>query len=132
VAGPSTGDLQLGFQTTTDLTRFRFVMLVSASTVKQADTAGARVIGVTYDAVTATERTRGNSGGKVALIIMEGIPLVEASAAISVGAQVATTNDGRAVTAATTNIPVGTALQASTAAGQWIAVRLTPGLPALP
>jgi hypothetical protein len=69
-------------------------------------------------------RTGAASGALVPVDIL-GTTLVEASAGISAGAAVATTNDGRAVTWAT-GAKVGIALQAATGAGQLIEVLLIP------
>jgi hypothetical protein len=93
------------------LTANRFVTAVGA-----VPAANANVIGVT--------RTGGGSGDLVPVDTL-GTTLVEASAAISAGAAIATTNDGRAVTHSTGAV-VARALQAATGAGQLIEVALIP------
>jgi hypothetical protein len=69
-------------------------------------------------------RSLAASGAMVPVDVL-GTTLVEASAPISAGAAVATTNDGRAVTHST-GAKVGIALQAATGAGQFIEVLLIP------
>lgn len=120
--------LNLPYKAAGAITKQRFVTLTASETVKQADAAGQRALGVFQVDVSADEATKGK-GGAVGTL---GIYWVEASAAIALGAQVATTNNGRAVTAATTNVPLGIAMKAATGAGQLIPVLMTPGLPALP
>lgn len=65
-----------------------------------------------------------NALGVAAAILHSGITKMVASAAISRGAKVTTTNAGKAVTSASTNITLGVALEAATADGQVIAVLL--------
>jgi hypothetical protein len=76
--------------------------------------AGARVAGVT--------RTSGDIGALVPVDTM-GTAIVEAAAAIVVGAAIETAADGRAVTR-TSGATVASAITAATAAGQLIEVRL--------
>lgn len=78
--------------------------------------AGANTLGVTNaDA----------ASGEQAPIIYLGTAIVEASDAIAAGAAIETTGDGRAVTKST-GVAVARALQAATAAGQFIEVALIP------
>lgn len=79
--------------------------------------ANANVIGVT--------RAPAGAAGDLVPVDMLGIAEVEASAAIAVGAAIATTNDGRAVTYSTGAV-VARALTAAGAAGQLIEVQLIP------
>lgn len=103
--------LTLSILAAATLTANRFVTAVGA-----VPAANANVIGVT--------RTGGSSGDMVPVDTL-GTALVEASAAISAGAAIATTNDGRAVTHSTGAV-VARALQAATGAGQFIEVMLIP------
>jgi hypothetical protein len=93
------------------LTANRFVTVAGA-----VPAANANVAGVT--------RTSAASGELVPVDAL-GTTMVEASAAISKGAAVATTNDGRAVTYST-GATVGRALTAAGAAGDLIEVLLIP------
>ncbi len=58
-------------------------------------------------------------------VAVDGVVIAEAGAAITQGAQLSTDTVGRVVTAATTNRLVGKALQAATAAGDRIKIKLT-------
>lgn len=89
----------------------RFVTAVGA-----VPAANANVLGAT--------RSSAGTGDLVPVDVL-GTTMVEASAAISAGAAVATTNDGRAVTYSTGAI-VARALTAATAPGQLIEVLLIP------
>lgn len=68
-------------------------------------------------------RTAGVSGDKIPVDVI-GTAVVEAGAAISAGATLETDASGRAVTWATSGPKVGLALEAATAAGQFIEVLL--------
>jgi hypothetical protein len=128
-----TGILQLGFQGTGAIARSRFVTLDGdPQKVKQADAAGQRAVGVANEPLSTADQAAGKSGGRAIQVVMLGIVFVEASAAIALGALVATTSTGKAATAATTNVPLGIALTAAAADKDLMAVLLTPGLPALP
>lgn len=70
-------------------------------------------------------RTDGVSGDKIPVDVL-GTAVVEAGAAIAAGATLKTDASGRAVTWATSGGKVGIALQAATAAGQFIEVLLLP------
>lgn len=91
------------------LTAHRFTTLVGA--VPAANAAG---LGVT--------RTAAASGARVTLDVV-GTTIVEASAAITAGVPVATTNDGRAVTHSTGTV-AGIAMGAAGDAGDLIEVLL--------
>jgi hypothetical protein len=108
-----------------------FVKL-TANVQEVAMTAGITDVafGVVMENVDATKVTT----GKVTLAVrVLGIARVEASAAIAIGNKVApeAAATGRAKLAATTQTPAGIALTAATAAGDYIDVLLTPGMPAL-
>ena len=79
--------------------------------------AGAAVLGVT--------RTDAESGDLVPVDVL-GTTEVVAGAAVTAGATVMTDNQGRAVAHSSTNVRVGVALSAATAAGQSIEVLLLP------
>lgn len=70
-------------------------------------------------------RTAGVSGELVPVDVI-GTTVVEAGAAVAVGAQLETDSSGRAVTWATSGPVVGRALQAAGAAGDMIEVLLIP------
>ena len=78
-------------------------------------------LGANADGVLQNKPSAANQAANLAIF---GVVKVVASAAIAVNAQVASTNDGRAVTATTGNRVLGRALQASSAAGQIISVLL--------
>ena len=102
------------------LTRGRFVKLVAGLVVTTAGVTDEDVIGVTTDDVVA-----GDPAG-ITMITGSQIVEVESSAVIAIGAQVAGSADGRAVTATTAgNVPAGIALQAAAGAGEFISVLLT-------
>ena len=97
--------------------QYRFMVLNSSGRAAVPG-AGNRVFGVLQNAP---------NSGEAATIMEEGISKVVASAAIAAGAAVATTNDGRAVTAATGNNVAGQAQTAAGGAGEIIAVQIQVG-----
>lgn len=101
-----------------DITKNRFVKAGTNAGGVVVCTAGAKAVGVAID--------NANSGEAVLIADSPSDkPLVEASAAIALGAEVASTATGMAVTAVSTNAIVGYALAAATAANQLIPVALT-------
>ena len=122
--------LNKGFQAAGAITQFRFVELVSGQErqVQQASALNNLVVGVCQETITADDATK----GRVANIAMMGVTLVEAGAAITKGAKVRTDAQGRAValanTAGTVDQVAGIALDDASAAGDWIAILLTPGV----
>jgi hypothetical protein len=103
---------------------FRFVAMGATETACDlTPTAGQLVLGVIMENIDAAKVTTGKATANVRVL---GIAPVTASAAITLGAEVATGTDGRAATAATTNRVAGVALQAAAAAGDIINVLLTP------
>lgn len=70
-----------------------------------------------------TDTPRGVVGAAVAVVLPGTITKVEASAAISAGANVTSAANGKVVTAATGNIINGVALEDATAAGDVISVQ---------
>lgn len=91
----------------------RFVTVAGAQA-----TADANTLGVARSAAAA-------AGDKIPVDVM-GTAIVESGAAISAGATLETDASGRAVTWATSGPRVGIALEAATAAGQFIEVLLLP------
>jgi hypothetical protein len=96
--------------------------------VARATGAGSLCIGVCYEDIDATRVTTGKAVIDVRLM---GIARVLTGAAVAVGARVGNDATARAITvapAAGANAPFfGVALTASTGAGQYIDVLLTPG-----
>src|SRR6185436_773280 len=82
-----------------------------------------KAIGVVQQRVDAADSATGNVQVDVRIL---GITKVEAAAAISLMDSVAPSANGRAQTAVATQFAMGIALQAATAAGQWIDVLLLP------
>lgn len=93
---------------------YRFCIL-SAGKVALSTAAGVESIGVLINKPLT---------GETAAIQYTGIASVRASAAIAAMAKVSSTNDGRAKTAATTEVSHGIALTAAAAAGDIIEVEL--------
>ena len=104
--------LTLTISATATLTADRFVTIAGA--VPAAD---AYVLGVC--------RTAAVSGDRVTVDV-QGTSIVEAGAAVAVGNTVKVDASGRAIPWATSGAKVGIALQAATAAGQFIEVLLLP------
>lgn len=97
--------------------QFRFVKDTASGLIRTA------VAGEAADGV--LQNAPGNGGA--ASVATHGRVVVIASAAIAKGANIATTTDGRAVTAAAGNIVLGKAVEAATAAGQVITVDIFRG-----
>lgn len=104
----------VGYLAGADLTagQYTFVNRNSAGKVITA-TANAKAIGVLWNAPNTDQ---------AATVITGGQPHVYASAAIAVGAEVAVGTGGKAKTAASTNVVVGYARTAATAADQLIMI----------
>lgn len=102
---------------------YRIVRLSAADTVVQAAAVSEAMMGVCMDVAPA-------SGERVD-IVMDGIALVEAGAAIALTALVTSDATGRGVAAApaagTNNRIIGIPLDAAVAAGDIIRVKLSPG-----
>jgi hypothetical protein len=97
--------------------QFKFVTLESDGQVDLADSAGENCMGVVINDPA--------SGGE-ATVVVSGKTVVTAGGTIAAGASVATDASGDAVTAASTNIIMGYALEAGVD-GQVIAVELIQG-----
>ena len=97
--------------------QFKFVTLESDGQVDLADSAGENCMGVVINDPA--------SGGE-ATVVVSGKTVVTAGGTIAAGAAIATDASGDAVTAASTNIIMGYALEAGVD-GQVIAVELIQG-----
>jgi len=100
-----------------DLTAYRFVKIgSSAQTVDAIDAVTDLALGVVVDDVDFSEAT----AASVWLLNRGGILPVEAAAAISLGANIAPSANGRAQTAVSTQYTRGIALEAASGAGHVI------------
>lgn len=121
--------IDLGFIANEALTIHRFVKNSAAGTdrtVDLADTAKEAVIGVAQHEVEAADAAEGAHAN----IRIVGISTVEAGAAVTLLSKVQTDSVGRAIDAVVTvgNEEIaGVALMAASAAGDLIAILLTPG-----
>lgn len=97
--------------------QFKFVTLEADGQVDLADAAGERAIGVLLNKPTA---------GKAATVAMTGKVMVVAGDAVTAGDEIATDAAGDAVTAASTNIVMGYALE-DAVDGQVFAIELIQG-----
>lgn len=98
--------------------QFRFIDVDTTGKGATPTAAGGRVVGV---------RNNKPKSGEAATVVVNGVSIVEAGAAVAVGADVMTDTTGRAITAATTGSNIaGIALEAASAAGQFIAILLSP------
>jgi predicted RecA/RadA family phage recombinase len=104
---PAGADFSAGAQ-------FRFCDLNSSAQVVNPTNHG-KALGV---------RQNRPQSGKAATVMLSGISIVEAGAAITAGAYVETNATGQVVTAASGSAIVGRALETCTASGQQIAVLL--------
>lgn len=116
--------LSKGFVADTAVPLYYAVRQTDTEHVAVANTAGQFVLGICQEEISADDATV----GRVARIRMQGISRGVAGAAIARGARVAAAADGRLVGAAAGNAVVGVALTATTAAGEWCDVLLTPGV----
>lgn len=120
--------LDKGARFTTACEEYRFVTLTDTMTVKRADAAGQRAIGVNQYPVDA-EMAAANAHGDVRIL---GISFVEVSEAIAQDDWVTTTNDGRAAVADAGQEILGRCLVGVDTAGDITAVLLTPGPGSVP
>lgn len=97
--------------------QFKFVTLESDGQVDLADSAGENCIGILLNSPAA---------GAAATVALTGKVMVTAGGTIAAGAAVATDAAGDAVTAASTNIIMGYALEAAVD-GQTMAIELIQG-----
>lgn len=108
----STAVLTLTVALTGTVAAFRMVTPAGAQAGADANTIGAA-------------RTAGVSGDKIPVDAI-GTSIVEAGAAVALGAQLKSDASGRAITWATSGAVIGRALQAAGAAGEFIEVLLIP------
>lgn len=120
MAGADTGILDLPYLANAALTANRFVKLAGDEKVDPIAAITDWALGVGTVNVSATEAT----DGKGTRVICEGVAWVEAAAAITRGALVAPSANGRAQTAVSTQFVRGRALKAAAAAGDLIPVLL--------
>lgn len=114
--------LDKGFDAGGAITRYRAVKLSAEGTVIQVTASTDATVGVAQEAVSAGEQAR----GKGVPVAVEGITIMEAGGAITLGSEVMADTSGRAVTAATaTNRVIGRCIgSAPTGAGQHCVVQL--------
>jgi len=97
--------------------QYRFVQVTAARTVTRESNAGARSIGVLYN---------NPAQGEAADVRFAGVVQVEAGGAVAAGANIATDNVGRGVTASS-NVVLGKAITAASEAGEYITIVLGAG-----
>lgn len=124
--GGISGILEIPYAASAALTKHRFVKLSGNQTVAPAAAVTDVCIGVVSTDVSAAEVT----SGKTFKVQAEGVAWVEAAAAITQGAAVGPSANGRAQTAVATQFPLGRALKAAANAGDLIPVLLTGTEPA--
>lgn len=96
--------------------QYRFVALASDGQIDPVGTAGANADGVLQNDPDAA--------GKPATVAICGVSKVEAGDAITIGGQVSSDNQGRAIPATSTHRVLGRCLETVTAAGQITSVLL--------
>lgn len=105
-------------------TIYRFMKFAgNENQVTQATAITDKCIGVTQSRIDASDSATGNAQVDVRIL---GISKVESGAAVALMDFIGTDASGRAQTAVATQYAMGIALQAATAAGQWIDVLLLP------
>jgi hypothetical protein len=112
--------LSKGYDAAAAITKKRFVKLSGEQQVTQCSVDGENAIGVAMFSVSTTEITH----GKGASVLEMGRAIVEAGAAVAVGAKVATDNQGRAITAVATKHVLGICEKGASGAGAECTVRL--------
>lgn len=95
--------------------QFRFVSVDGTGKAVQTG-AGLAAVGV---------RQMTPNAGEAMTIVNQGIVMVEAGAAVTIGGQVSSDATGRAIDSIATKVVLGTALEAASAAGILIAVLLS-------
>ena len=122
MAGADTGVLELPYQATTAIVKMRFVKLSGDQTVAAVAAVTDIALGVAKVDISASEF----AAGKGTAVQILGVAWMEAAAAITRGAFVAPSTNGRAQTAVATQYGMGVALKAAANAGDWIPVLLLP------
>lgn len=98
--------------------QFKFVTLEADGNVDLADAAGERAVGVLLN--------KPDAAGKAATVAMTGKVMVVAGGTVTAGDEIATDASGDAVTASSTNIVMGYALE-DAVDGQVFAIELIQG-----
>jgi hypothetical protein len=98
--------------------QFKFVTLEADGNVDLADSAGERAVGVLLN--------KPDASGKAATVAMTGKVMVVAGGSVTAGDEIATDASGDAVTASSTNIVMGYALE-DAVDGQVFAIELIQG-----
>ncbi len=98
--------------------QFKFVTLEADGNVDLADAAGERAVGVLLN--------KPDAAGKAATVAMTGKVMVVAGGSVTAGDEIATDASGDAVTASSTNIVMGYALE-DAVDGQVFAIELIQG-----
>ena len=124
MAGADTGILELPYQASGAVTKNRFVKLAANQQIQAVAAVTDQALGVQSVDISATEATSGKTGHVTVL----GVAWVEAAAAITQGAFVAPSANGRAQTAVSTQFAMGIALKAAGAGGDLIPVLIIPFL----
>lgn len=122
--------VDLGFVSTEAITKFRFVKADGGQPrgIDMCDTAGEKALGVAQHDVSAAHAAEGAHAN----VRLMGISVIEAGAALTVGADVMTDAAGKAVAATATNRVLGTALMGASADGDLTVVALAgPGAQAI-
>lgn len=114
MSAQSYANLVLTMVATAAITACRFVTAGGTVTVADANSCG-----VSRSAAAIGENFAYDAGGTT---------IVESGAAVTVNASVKSDSTGRAIDWATSGVKLGQALQAATAAGQFIEVRLMPNV----
>lgn len=91
---------------------------INSSGLAVLPSAGGRIAGIVQNKP---------ASGAAARVAKSGISKMEASAAIAAGAKVMVAADGRGLTATSTNMVIGTALEAAGAAGVYFPIELGDG-----
>jgi hypothetical protein len=124
MAGAVKDVLDLSYEASAALTKMRFVKLSGNQTVAPVAAVTDQALGVIDTDVSAAEAT----AGKGVAVQVLGVAWVEAAAAITQGAFVAPSANGRAQTAVSTQFGMGVALKAAANAGDLIPVLILPFL----
>lgn len=111
----------LTFTASEDLVRYRFAKLGTGDNiVDQCDSQGESAFGVVVEDVDQSEA----DGASIWPLNRGGIVPVEASAAVTAGVDVTTSANGRVELAASSDIVLGTAVEAASGAGHVIGIAI--------
>lgn len=109
-----------GYNAAAALTKLRAVKFSAAETVTPVTAITDQPCGIVQYGVTAGEITK----GKGAIVRAHGDSMMEASAAVVIGALVSIGADGRGKTAATGERIIGVCVEAASGAGEYMRVQL--------